>query len=306
MAARGRHLHEQGGHRDAAADRRPHRRGGCTRGDDRHLPRHLRPHPAARRHGPRPHPQLHDLRPRRPGRADQGRAAPAGPRREALQPERDACLDRPAQGRARRCRDRQPPGRELLRRDRGTRLRRVSAAAGRGRCRRFRRPPHARGDPLRGAPRGPRPLPGAMAADPGRRVPGHEPGAVPHLPQPRGQAQEPRRGRRRRPVDLLLARRGPAQHPRLRGRLSRCEGREARAELPLDPDHPRRGACRRQPQCRPQGQEALDRPRRRDPDHPLRRLQRVRGGRVRRAPGREAGRRRPPWRHGRPAHQPRR
>jgi hypothetical protein len=60
-----------------------------------------------------------------------------------------------------------------------------------------------------------------------------------------------------------VARRRPAQHPRLRGRLPRCEGREARAELPIDPDDPRRGARGRQPQRGPQGQEALDRSRHR-------------------------------------------
>ena len=108
--------------------------------------------------------------------------------------------------------------------------------------------------------------------------------------------QQPGRGRRRRPEHLLLARRRPAQHPRLRGRLSRRQGREARAELPLDPDDPRRGARRRQPQRGPQGQEAVDRSRHRRADHAVRRLQRVRGGRVRRAPGREAGRRRAPRR----------
>ena len=109
---------------------------------------------------------------------------------------------------------------------------------------------------------------------------------------------------RRRPEHLLLARRGPAQHPRLRGRLPRRQGREARAELPIDPDDPRRGPRRRQPQRGPQGQEALDRSRRRRADHAVRRLQRVRGGRVRRAPGREARRRRAPRRDDRPPHQP--
>ena len=90
----------------------------------------------------------------------------------------------------------------------------------------------------------------------------------------------------------FLARRRPAQHPRLRARLSRRQGRQARAELPLHPDDPRRGARGRQPQRGSQGEEAVDRSGGRHPDRPLRRLQRVRGGRVRRAPGREARRRR--------------
>ena len=44
------------------------------------------------------------------------------------------------------------------------------------------------------------------------------------------------RGRRPRPVDLQVARRRPAQHPRLRARLPRGHDRQARAELPLDAD----------------------------------------------------------------------
>ena len=48
----------------------------------------------------------------------------------------------------------------------------------------------------------------------------------------RGAPQPVRRGRRR-PVDLFVARRRPPQHPRLRARRARRDGREARAELPL-------------------------------------------------------------------------
>ena len=147
-------------------------------------------------------------------------------------------------------------------------------------------------EPVRAASRGARPLPAALAADPRRRVPGHEPRPVPHLPRAGREAPQPVRRRRRRPEHLLVARRRPAQHPRLRGRLPGRQGREARAELPLDADDPRRRPRGRQPQRGPQGQEALDRSRRRLPDHAVRRLQRVRGGGVRRAPGREARRRR--------------
>ncbi len=73
---------------------------------------------------------------------------------------------------------------------------------------------------------------------------------------------QPVRRRRRRPVDLLVARRGPAQHPRLRARLARHRGRQARAELPLDAAHPRRRPRGRVAQHRAQGQEAVDRQRR--------------------------------------------
>ena len=103
---------------------------------------------------------------------------------------------------------------------------------------------------------------------------------------------QPVRGRRRRPVDLLVARRGPPEHPRLRARLAGRDGRQARAELPLHPAHPRRRPRGRQPELGAQGQEALDRERRRPADPALRGLQRGRGGRVDRPPGRGAERRR--------------
>ena len=44
--------------------------------------------------------------------------------------------------------------------------------------------------------------------------------AVPVGQGARRDARQPVRRRRRRPVDLLVARRGPAQHPRLRARLA--------------------------------------------------------------------------------------
>ena len=82
----------------------------------------------------------------------------------------------------------------------------------------------------------------------GRRVPGHEPRPVPLAaaalePRRRRCGRRPRQPdgrRRRRPVGLQLPRRRHPQHPRLRGRLPRRQGRQARAELPLDADHPRR------------------------------------------------------------------
>ena len=46
--------------------------------------------------------------------------------------------------------------------------------------------------------------------------------------------------RRRRPVDLWLARRGGRQHPALRSRFSRRQGHPAGAQLPLHRPHPRR------------------------------------------------------------------
>ena len=64
------------------------------------------------------------------------------------------------------------------------------------------------------------------------------------------------------PVDLQVARRRPAEHPRLRARLSRGDDRQARTELPLDAGDSRRrlGGHRAEPQ--PKGEAALHRPRR--------------------------------------------
>ncbi len=101
---------------------------------------------------------------------------------------------------------------------------------------------------------------------------------------------EPVRGGGRRPVDLRLARRQRPEHPRLRARLPRGDGRQARAELPLDPADPRRRARGRVAQRAPLGQEAVDREPGRRPDPALRGLQRGGGGRVDRAPGRRPGR----------------
>ena len=78
-----------------------------------------------------------------------------------------------------------------------------------------------------------------------------------------GEAPQPRRRRRRRPVDLLVARRGPAQHPRLRARLAdaavvKLEQNYRSTQLILDAAH---AVVSRNDGA--QGQEALDRQRRR-------------------------------------------
>ena len=56
----------------------------------------------------------------------------------------------------------------------------------------------------------------------GRRVPGHQPPAVPADPPARRGPPQPVRRRRPRPVDLQVARRRPPQHPRLRAGLPRA------------------------------------------------------------------------------------
>ena len=91
----------------------------------------------------------------------------------------------------------------------------------------------------------------------GRRVPGHEPRAVPAAPAARRQAPEPDGRRRPRPVDLRIPRRRHPQHPRVRARLPRDPRDPARAELPLDQHDPQRRERRDREQPRAQGEEPL-------------------------------------------------
>jgi DNA helicase-2/ATP-dependent DNA helicase PcrA len=60
-----------------------------------------------------------------------------------------------------------------------------------------------------------------------------------------------------------VARRRPAEHPRFRAGLRRSEDRQARTQLPLDANHPRRRVRGHQPEPQPQGQAPLDRSQRR-------------------------------------------
>ncbi len=99
---------------------------------------------------------------------------------------------------------------ERLRRGGRARLRRPAAAASCGSSRR--------------CPRRSRWYRDRLDPRPGRRVPGHQPRAVPHRAAPHRGAPEPLRGRRSRPVGLPLARRRPAQHPRLREGLPGLPG----------------------------------------------------------------------------------
>ena len=59
-----------------------------------------------------------------------------------------------------------------------------------------------------------------LALPPRRRVPGHQSRAIPVGQGACGPPPQPVRRRRRRPVDLFVAWRRPAQHPRLRARLA--------------------------------------------------------------------------------------
>ena len=68
---------------------------------------------------------------------------------------------------------------------------------------------------------------------------------------------------RRGPGDLPLARRRPGEHPGVREELPRRRGAQAGAQLPLDPDHPRRLRRGGGAQPRPARQAPVDRRRRR-------------------------------------------
>ena len=65
--------------------------------------------------------------------------------------------------------------------------------------------------------------------------------------------------RRRRPVDLWLARRRGRQHPALRPRFPRRKSHPPRAQLPLDRPHPRRRLASDRAQRRPARQDAAHR-----------------------------------------------
>ena len=125
--------------------------------------------------------------------------------------------------------------------------------------------------------------------DPGRRVPGHQPRPVPPAAAAGRRAAQRVRGRRRRPVDLRLPRRGHQQHPRLRARLPGRARREAGAELPLHADDPvgrQRGGLQ---QRGPQAQGAVERPRHRRPGAGRGARGRARRGPLRRLGDRAAG-----------------
>ena len=125
---------------------------------------------------------------------------------------------------------------------------------------------------------------------PRRRVPGHEPRAVPAAAAARGRARERLRRRRPGPVDLRVPRRRHPQHPRVRARLPRRADDPARAELPLDEHDPPRRERRHREQPRAQGEEPLVRARRRRPGARARGRGRARRGALRRRRDRAADR----------------
>ena len=132
----------------------------------------------------------------------------------------------------------------VLRPDRRRRLRAVPAQALRVERGRLRRPALPDRRRARALPRGARALAQGVPLHPRRRVPGHEPRAVPAAAAARVRAPQPLRRRRRRPVDLRVPRGRHPQHPRLRARLprhaarsrsSRTTARRTRSSAPRTP-----------------------------------------------------------------------
>ena len=126
------------------------------------------------------------------------------------------------------------------RRPRARAVRRLSGPAENAERRRFRRPAAAHdGNPAHPAGRAGAVSP-HLPLHPGGRIPGHQPGAVSVAAAAGAVAQEHLLRRRRRPVDLFLARRGGGKHPALRTGFSRRPHRAARTQLPLDRADPGR------------------------------------------------------------------
>ena len=180
------------------------------------------------------------------------------------------------------------PHRELLRPDRRRRVRPLPAEAvrvERGRLRRHALPHRRRAGAV---PGGGGEVAEGVPLRARRRVPGHEPRAVPAAAAARGAARQRVRRRRPGPVDLRVPRRRHPQRARVRARLPRRAVDRAGAELPLDQLDPR-GRERRHPQQpRAQGEEPLVGARRRRSGARDRGRGRARGGALRRGGDRDA------------------
>src|SRR5262249_54422976 len=158
---------------------------------DPYVPRCLRPDPPARGTPPRLPDELHDLRPGRPDPSDEGLPGGARARPEALRPPRDPRPDLDRQEQPDRPRRVQDPCRLLLRPDRRRHVRALPASPLRLECRRLRRPAVPDRRRARTLPGGARALAEGLPLRARRRVPGHEPRAVPAAPAPGRGTQEP-------------------------------------------------------------------------------------------------------------------
>ena len=235
VADPGRDLHQQGGQRDARADRGLLGAEAAREVDDRHLSRDLRADPAPRRRAPRPRRSFAIYDDGRPDRAGEG--APEAPRAR----QRSASPPRAVLAAIGQRKDDGGPGDgdrgggATIRRDRRPRLRSLPGAAAPRRAVDF-------DDLLMRAVSSSSSTPRSLARyqercryDPGRRVPGHQPRPVP-LVQPAG----------RRHRNLCVVGDDDQSIYRWRGAdlrnildfeaTSPAPSREARAELPLDAD----------------------------------------------------------------------
>ena len=177
--------------------------------------------------------------------------------------------------------------------DRRRDVRRVPAPPARLERRRLRRPADAHRPGARALPGRAREVAEGVPLHPRRRVPGHEPRAVPAAPAPGREARERLRSRRRRSERVRLPGRGHPEHPRVREGLPRNARRHARAELPLDEPDPPRGQRGHRQQQRAEAEESLLRARRGRARARRRGRGRARGGALRRGRDRRADRPRP-------------
>ncbi len=259
LADPGRHLHQQGGARDARPRGKPDRRR-RRRHVAGHLPCHRRARAAPPRRAGRSQEQLHHPRYRRPDAPDQAVAAGGEHRRQEMasagavgnHPALEGSRADAGQGVGRR-------RRRVRQRQGGRHLSPVPGAARRGERRRFRRPRHALRDTVAEASRRAGTVSPPLPPHPGRRISGHQRGAI-SVAQAAGPGHRGRLlRRRRRPVDLRLARRGGRQHPALREGFSGRHHRPTRAQLPFDAAHPGRRLAPDLPQRGKVGQDAVDR-----------------------------------------------
>ncbi len=246
VADPGCHLHQQSRRRVARPNHRPRGRGSRSRSRHGHVPRPVRPSSSAGWRRCRARPPLCRLRlgrPAGPDEADPAGGRPADHRR--IQTELDSGCHLAGQERDARSRLHSRERPHSSRAGDRPALPALPDALEGGRCARLRRPPARGRTALPGRPFGPGALSDPVALPPHRRVPGHQPAAIPVGQGPCGWSQELMRRRRRRSVDLLLARSRHPQHPGLRSRLPGCDRRQARAELPLHPADPGCRACGR-------------------------------------------------------------
>ena len=160
-------------------------------------------------------------------------------------------------------------------------LRAVRTSLHRGLGHRFRRAAAAQPRALTRQPGAATPIPTAVPARARRRVPGHQRDSVPLAALAGGARRHAVRRRRRRSIDLPLARRASREPLPLPAGLRGNASRSPRAELPLDRHDLERRERRHCQQRLAARQDAVDGRSRGRADQALRRVQRARRGGVR-------------------------